>query len=106
MRSKVTSNHFSDADGNPCGGTTYGQGFAIGWQNGQLGRGDDRIAPNGAFVQDIITAAIGRLEFYQAGKFCCDDNAEALACLVEARMILNRRTVAREDREVEGTHVI
>ena len=50
MRSTVTSNHFSDGNGNPAGGTTYGNGFAIGWQNGPLGRGPDRIEPNGAFV--------------------------------------------------------
>ena len=32
------SNHFTDEDGNPAGGTTFGQGFAIGWQHGPLGR--------------------------------------------------------------------
>lgn len=38
MRSPLQSHHFTDADGNPSGGTTYGNGFAIGWQNGPLGR--------------------------------------------------------------------
>jgi hypothetical protein len=37
MRTQVIANHFSDADGNPAGGTTFGQGFCIGWQNGPLG---------------------------------------------------------------------
>lgn len=30
--------HFQDPNGNPAGGTTFGNGFAIGWQNGPLGR--------------------------------------------------------------------
>ena len=106
MRSKVTSNHFSDADGNPSGGTTYGQGFAIGWQNGPLGRGEGRNDPNGAFVEDIIAAVVDKLQFYQDSTLCCDENAEALVHLEDAGRILARRTVDREEREVEGTYKV
>lgn len=104
MAQTVRSEHFLDADGNPAGGTTYGRGFAIGWQNGPLGRGENRREPNGAFVEDIIRAAADRLEFYQAGKFACEENAQALSHLREALQILEARTKDREARGVEGTH--
>ena len=106
MRSTVTSNHFSDGNGNPAGGTTYGNGFAIGWQNGPLGRGPDRIEPYGAFVEDVIAAAIDRIEFYQGSKFHCVENAVALGHLKAASEVLQERTRERERREVEGTHAV
>ena len=106
MRTPITSNHFSDSDSNPAGGTTYGNGFAIGWQNGPLGRGESREEPNGAFVEDVIAAALDRLEFYQASKFNCEENARAVNRLNAALEALNERTAAREARAVEGTHAI
>lgn len=57
--------HWCDADGNPAGGVSSGKGFVCSWQNGPLGRGNDRREPNGAFVEDVIQAVIGRIEFYQ-----------------------------------------
>lgn len=39
--------HWNDANNNPAGGCTSGNGFAISWQNGQLGRGEERKEPNG-----------------------------------------------------------
>lgn len=104
MRSPVASNHFSDSDNNPAGGTTYGNGFAIGWQNGPLGRDGDRIEPNGAFVEDVIAAAIDRIEFYQASRFNSGYNSRALEHLQGALVSLNARTADREARAVEGTH--
>lgn len=101
---RFTSDHFNDSDGNPAGGTTFGQGFAIGWQNGPLGRGEERREPNGAFVEDVIKAAIDRLDYYQSSKFKSDFNARALECLNEAVRALNERTADREARDVEGTH--
>ena len=106
MLAKFESKQFSDADGNPAGGHTYGTGFAIAWQNGPLGRGEERIEPNGAFVETIIAAAKDRLEFYQQSKFKCDDNVEAIDLLDCALTVLNRRTAAREARAVEGTHAV
>lgn len=106
MQSRFTSNHFTDSEGNPAGGTTYGQGFAIGWQNGPLGRGEDRQAPNGAFVEDIIAVALDRLEFYQQSKFNCLENALAIDHLQDALSELRSRTKSRESRKVEGTHAV
>lgn len=106
MLTPFISNQFNDSDGNPAGGTTYGPGFSIGWQNGPLGRGADRVEPNGAFVETIIAAAKDRLDFYQSSRFACDDNAEAVAHLEAALSVLNRRTAEREARSVEGTHTV
>ena len=101
---RVVSSHVSDpATGNPTGGTTFGPGFAIGWQNGPLGRGEDRKAQNGAFVEDVITAAIDRIEYYQQSRFSCQENAAALDHLRAAALALQFRTQKREDRKVEGT---
>ena len=96
--------HWNDADGNPAGGVSSGRGFAISWQNGPLGRDSDRREPNGAFVEDVVQAAIGRIEFYEQGRFACDDNKVALDNLRAAGRALDRRTRERETRGVEGTH--
>ena len=97
----------SDADGNPCGGSFEGVGVKIEWQNGPLGRGTKRIAPNGAFVETVISAVIQRIEYYQSakdGKFKCNENAIAITKLEEALLWLDYRTRSREARQVEGTH--
>lgn len=102
----IISNHFIDNQGNPSDGTTFGNGFAIGWQNGPLGRGEQREEPNGAFVEDVIKAAIDRVEFYQRSKFACDRNAKTIEHLHAALESQQGRTADRESRRVEGTHEI
>lgn len=118
MRQKIKERHEIDAIGNPGGGETTGTGIDIRWQNGPLGRGDTRKEPNGAFVEGVIQAAIGRLQFYQTTripvigstngetslKFACRENALAITKLEEALMWLENRTRDLEEREVEGTH--
>ena len=98
--------HFDDENGNPAGGTAQGEGLMISWQNGPLGRGDDRQAPNGAFVEDVIDIVIDRLEYYQNSAFACEENADALVALREAGKRLHERTEEREARTVEGTHTV
>lgn len=104
MRQQFFSSNYDDADGNPAGGTVEAVGLHIEWQNGPLGRGDDRTEPNGAFVETVIAAAVQRLEYYNAGKFRCRENSLAITRLEEALHWLNHRTAAREARGVEGTH--
>lgn len=97
----------TDANGNPSGGICDAIGMTITWQNGPLGRGEDRKVPNGAFVETVIAAAKQRLEFYQTandGKFSCVANAMAIAHLADALRVLDERTKEREARQVEGTH--
>ena len=104
MMQEISENHWNDEDGNPAGGHTSGTGFNIEWQNGPLGRGKDRKNPNGAFVEGVIQAAAGRLQFYQESKFKCARNAAVLDHLKAALKLLNERTADREERRVEGTH--
>lgn len=86
------------------GGTVKGMGVDIRWQDGPLGRGEDRKEPNGAFVETVIWSVIKRLEFYQDSKFKCRENALAITKLEEALHWLYARSVRRELQEVEGTN--
>lgn len=107
MRQEITERHALDANGNPAGGQTFGVGINILWQNGPLGTGPDKKPPNGAFVEAVIEAVIGRITFYQTaseGRFACPENAEALKHLRLALAALDARTAARERRGVEGKH--
>ena len=98
--------NWSDGDGNPAGGVASGTGFAISWQNGPLGSGDNRKPPNGAFVETIIDVVIKRLEFYQSSKFACEENAGALGALDAALKHLQSRTARRVAAGTEGTHAV
>jgi len=95
--------HDLDENGNPSGGDTRATGIAIEWQNGALK--DD--TPNGAQVEDVLTAALGRLRFLDTasnGRFRCRENALAITKIEEAIHWLEARTAARKARGVEGTH--
>lgn len=104
---ELRQSHQTDANGNPAGGSTVSMGMSIIWQRGPLrtAEGEER-APNGCFVETVIAAAAGRLEYYQNSKFACDENAEALDHLSKALEALERRTAARLARKVEGTHQV
>ena len=104
MRQEFFSEHWNDPNGNPEGGVSTGKGFCISWQRGPLGVGEERREPNGAFVEDIIHAAIERIEFYQNSQFNCQENQDALYHLRRAAERLDDRTRSRESRQVEGTH--
>ena len=106
MRSEVIHDNVADEQGRPAGGETSGRGFHIAWQNGPLAVDGVRRQPNGAFVEDVIEAVIGRIEFYQASPFHCVENAVALGHLKAAAEVLAERTRGRERRGVEGTHQV
>lgn len=101
----IQSSHWTDND-IPEGGQTFGPGFAIAWQRGPLGRDENRQPQNGAFVEDVIKAAVDRIEHYQSSKFASEYNASALDHLNIALKSLAARTQDREDRAVEGTHEV
>lgn len=86
------------------GGTAHGNGFFIAWQDGPLGRDEDRVAPNGAFVEDIIDVCRDRLMAFQSSRLACPENQAAINALSAALAVLEDRTKAREDRGVEGTY--
>jgi len=97
--------HWSDTQARPAGGVSYGRGFTISWQNGPRGAdGPPDRGVNGAFVEDVIDAVIGRLEFYQRSEFRCVENSLALEHLKAAAERLDARTKDRQARQVEGTH--
>jgi len=100
---QVFFENWTDSQGNAAGGVASGRGFAISWQNGPLGRGGQRREQNGAFVEDVIKAAVNRLAFHQGGKFACMANDVALKHLHAALEALQLRTEEREARGVEGT---
>jgi hypothetical protein len=55
--------------------------------------------------QEVLLAiVIDRLRSFQGSKFSCRENAIALTHCEEALMWLQRRTVARIKRGVEGTN--
>lgn len=104
VNAPLVEDHRLNADGVPTGGTTKGVGLDITWQDGPLGRGADRKEPNGAFVESALSAAIGRLQFFQS-HFPSRENAVALTHMETALLWLNKRTQDREARGVEGTHI-
>lgn len=92
-----------DEAGNPAGGNSYRQGVSIEWQNGPVNGDNPR---NGAFVEEVLQIAKARLEFYQSGKFNCEENRMALYHLDMALGHLNDRTARRVTEGKEGTHEV
>lgn len=74
----------------------------IHFQNGAI----KEYGVNGVCNEDLIRMVIDRLEGFQTTDFKCRENAIAITKLEEALLWLNKRTVARELRNVEGTHVV
>ena len=104
MNQEFKAEHALDDDGNPAGGWSSATGIDINWQDGPLGRGDERKEPNGAFTEILVNMVIDRLRFYQEGKFFCRENSLAITKLEEAAHWMNARTASRELHGVEGTH--
>lgn len=104
MLDKYVAVNHNDENGNPSGGSVDGVGLSIKWQDGPLGRGKDRVEPSGAFVETVIDAARQRLEYYQASRFRCKENALAITKLEGALRWLNSRTNRRETDKTEGAH--
>lgn len=106
MQQVINQDHKINEEGNPTGGKTTAVGLEINWQNGPLAVDGVRVEPNGCFVETVIAAAKGRIEFYQNSKFSCRENALAITKLDEALHWLQHRTRDREQRNIEGTHKV
>jgi len=100
MRQEIIESHYNDQNGNPAGGQTTGLGIDIVWQDGPL----NERGPNGAHVEGVIQAAIGRLTYYEGSGFGSVFNEKALVHLFLALEALDKRTADRKARGVEGTH--
>ncbi len=104
MQQPFNSQHYLDGNGKPRGGSSSARGISVSWQNGPLGRDEDRQEPNGAFVETLIAIAKDRIEWYNQAGFSCRENSLAITKLEEALHWLNHRTARREAEGVEGTH--
>lgn len=99
--------HNTDEHGIPDGGQTTGLGLTINWQRGtMMVDGVRQETPNGCFVETVIEAALGRLQYFQGTKFSCRENALAITKLEEALHWLDHRKKGRQARNVEGTHEV
>jgi hypothetical protein len=104
MLQSFTSHHFTDGVGFPAGGHSFGPGFSISWQNGPLGNGENRLEPNGAFVETVLAAVRDRIEFYNNVGFSCEENQDAIHHINRTLECLNNRTARRTADGTEGTH--
>lgn len=105
-----------DENGNPTGGEvtlavvreegTLHTPLNIQWQNGPRGQEgtDELLPPNGAFVEDVLWAALQRLEFFNEGKYRDRANSLAITKIEEALQALKNRQLERSYRGVEGKH--
>ena len=71
----------------------------ISFQNGPV----KEAGVNGCHQEDLMAVVIDRLECFQAGPYCCEENEQALALMYHALWWLRRRTNKRVARGVEGT---
>lgn len=72
----------------------------ISFQNGPI----KEAGVNGITQEALLAIIIDRLRGFQSGSFSCRENAIALTHCEEALMWLQRRTVERIKRGVEGTN--
>lgn len=61
---------------------------------------------NGVANEDLINMVICRLQHFQDSEFSCKENACAITKLEESLLWLRKRTMARENRGVEGTNKV
>ena len=73
----------------------------INFQNGPI----KEVGVNGITHEALLAILIDRLRGFQSGDYLCRENALALTKLEEALMWLNKRTLDRIKRNVEGTHI-
>lgn len=114
----IGANNKLDENENPTGGevslhvTKNGDeefpALIINWQDGPRGDAVTKQLdePNGAFVEDVLWAALQRLEFFNNSKFRCRENSIAITKIEEALFVLKDRQLSRTDRGVEGSHEV
>lgn len=78
--------------------------FKVGELNFQCGPIKE-AGVNGVMNEDVIAMVITRLEHFNQSDFKCRENAMAITKLEEALLWLRKRTIGRENRGVEGTHI-
>lgn len=92
-----------NAGNNPSLNSLFPQGIVqceILFQNGPI----NEKGVNGITQEVLLAIVADRLRSFQAGPFTCRENALALTKIEEAMHWLQRRTLVRMRRGVEGTH--
>lgn len=104
----ATAVNRTDVNGNPSGGSVASEGLDISWQDGPRGQEgtDELLPPNGAFIEDVLWAALQRLEFFQDSKYRDRGNALAITHIEGALQALKDRQLERSARNVEGKHEV
>lgn len=90
----------SDENGKPAGGKFLSPGIVITWQKGPLAQDGFEKAPNGAFVDTVIFAALQRLRYYNTTEFACRENSLAITHLEEAQHWLTHRRATRKANKI------
>lgn len=73
--------------------------WGVDFQNGPI----KEAGFNGLSQESLLVVVIDRLRSFQAGPYACRENALALTYCEEALMWLQKRTLDRMKRGVEGT---
>lgn len=81
-------------------GDLEGEAVLVAFQNGPIAE----AGVNGLTHEVLLAIVADRLRCFQAGPFASRYNALALTKIEEAQNWLNRRTLERMSRGVEGTH--
>ncbi len=104
----LTAHNSKDENDNPTGGVVVGVGLNVKWQDGPRGQEgtDELLPPNGAFVEDVLWAALQRLEFFNESKYRDRANSMAITHIEQALQALKDRQLERSHRKVEGKHEV
>lgn len=79
-----------------------GKETAINFQNGPI----NEVGVNGLTHEALLAIIVDRLQCFQKGNYACRENAIALTKIEEAVLWLQKRTLDRMRRGVEGTHKV
>jgi hypothetical protein len=72
------------------------------FQNGPI----PEAGVNGVTHEVLLAIIADRLRSFQAGKFACGENEDALYFVERAMKALKSRTTRRMDQGIEGTHTV
>lgn len=110
---KLVAKNELDENENPTGGEVRLElsghpELLIKWQSKprKVEGSDELLPPNGAFVEDVLWAALQRLEFFNETKYRDRGNSLAITHIEQALQALKDRQLQRTYRGVEGEHKV
>ena len=102
----VRGGHYLNDEGFPTGGYATATGMLVVFQDcPNKKRAKQCYVKSGAFVEDLLVAAKGRLEFFQTSdKVKCEENRAAIIAIEAALAVLGARRNRRIAEGKYGTH--